>query len=245
LKNDLTPNARRLLSWMVSTSKRRVVPLAVDFIRREDGQPPPLAKLLRGGRGGDVRLKLYLSMNLLAVREPFDVRPLPARVWAEMLNLPNPETNGARRVNEALTSLEHQNLISLEDRRPGKPTRVYLLSHAGDGKQYSRPRRTWVNLPVAFWKNGWIVALSGRAIALFLILSELQGGRDPAEGTWVRPDRARLHYALSEDTWTRGVKELKQAHIVSVIREKHGERWDWVRLRNRYQVHVARLDSPP
>ena len=245
MNNDLAPDARRLLSWVVNTSKRRVVPVAIEFIRREDRLPPPLAKLLRGGRGGDVRLKLYLSMNLLAVRDPFDVRPLPARVWAEMLELPNPETNGARRVNEALTSLEHHKLISIEDRRPGRPPRVYLLSHAGDGEKYSRPRRTWVNLPVAFWQNGWIVKLSGRAIALFLILSELKGGRDTAEGVWVRPDRARSHYALSEDTWTRGVKELKEVELVTVTREKHGQRWDFVRLRNKYRVNAARFDSPP
>ena len=111
-----------------------------------------------------MRLKLFLSMNLLATSDPFDVRPLPARVWAEMLNLPSPKINGARRVSEAIASLQQHKLISIDNRRRGRPRRVYLRSHTGDGKPYSRPRSTWVNLPVTFWTNGWIVRLSGRAI---------------------------------------------------------------------------------
>jgi len=243
LKNSLTNDTRRLLDWVVTTSKREVVPLAKDFIRRDDGQPPPLATLMRGGRGGEVRLKLFLSMNLLAVRDPFDVRPLPARVWAEMLNLPNPETNGARRVNEAITWLQRHKLISIDDRRPGQPPRVYLRSHIGNGEPYSRPRSTWVNLPVTFWKNGWIVRLSGRALALLLILLELVGGRDPQQGAYVRPDKARFQYGLSEDTWSRGVKELKEAGLIIVTREKHGELWDFVRLRNKYRVNDSRFET--
>ncbi len=244
MKNTVTTDGRRLLHWVVTTSRRSVVPLAKDFIRRDDGRPPPLATLMRGGRGGEVRLKLFLSMNLLATSDPFDVRPQPARVWAEMLNLPSPKINGARRVSEAIASLQQHKLISIDNRRRGRPRRVYLRSHTGDGKPYSRPRSTWVNLPVTFWTNGWIVRLSGRAIALLLILSELVGEKDREQGAHVRPDRARLQYGLSEDTWTRGVKELKEAGIIIVTREKHGELWDFVRLRNKYKVIHSRFDTP-
>src|SRR6185437_12687638 len=43
------------------------------FIRRENAAsapPPPLTQLLRGRQGGEVRLKLYLTMSLLAVSAP-------------------------------------------------------------------------------------------------------------------------------------------------------------------------------
>ena len=37
-----------------------------------------LAKLLRGGRGGAVRLKLYLCITLIAASTPYDMkRPVP------------------------------------------------------------------------------------------------------------------------------------------------------------------------
>jgi len=40
------------------------------------------------------------------------------------------------------------------------------------------------------------------------------------------------------------VKELKEAGLITVTREKHGEIWDFVRLRNMYKVDVSRFDTP-
>lgn len=244
-KKVVHPDTHRRLAWAVDASKRNVVPFAARFIRGDDRQPPPLAKLLRGGRGGEVRLKLYLSMNLLATHEPYDVRSLPARVWAEMLGLRKPYSNGARRVTEAITRLELERLIQIPERRQGKPVKPQLLSQRGDGAPYSRPTKGYANLPVTFWRNSWIVRLSGRAIALLLILLDLQGGKTRAKGAWIRPSDARRTYGLSEDTWTRGVRELQAAGIVRVTREKHGEPWEWIRMRNKYFVRVARLQTPP
>lgn len=244
-KNVLHPDTHRRLAWAVDASKRKVVPFAARFIRGDDGQPPPLAKLLRGGRGGEVRLKLYLSMNLLATHEPYDVRSLPARVWAEMLGLRNPHSNGARRVNEAITRLEQERLIQIPERRQGKPVKAQLLSQRGDGGPYSRPTKGYANLPVTFWRKSWIVRLSGRAIALLLILLDLQGGKTRAKGAWVRPSDARRTYGLSEDTWARAVRELQAAGIVRVTRETQGEPWEWIRMRNKYLVRLARLQTPP
>lgn len=249
-KIPVHPDAQRLLDWAVKTSKRRVVPFATEFIRAENNDvQSPLSRFVRGdgggGRGGEVRLKLYLSINLIAARKPFDVRPLPARVWAEMLNLPQPETNGARRISKALTWMQQQGFIHIEDRRSGKPPRLYLLSQEGDRRPYSRPTRNWVNIPVEFWQNHWIAKLSGRATALFLILLDLQGGKSRASGAWERPDVARWRYGISQDTWNRGVRELQEAGIVHVTREKRGERWDWVRVRNIYLVNTDRLMNGP
>ena len=40
------------------------------------------------------------------------------------------------------------------------------------------------------------------------------------------------------------MKELKEAGIIIVTREKHGELWDFVRLRNKYKVIHSRFDTP-
>jgi hypothetical protein len=44
---------------------------------------------MRGGRGGEVRLKLYFCLTLIATKPPHKIRErTPARTWAEMLALP-------------------------------------------------------------------------------------------------------------------------------------------------------------
>src|SRR5580698_2726011 len=79
------------LKFFVRRSRRsRGVQLARSFVRRENTPEavPPLALLLRGGQGGEVRLKLYLTMLLLAVQPPFDIRDsFPAGSWAAALGL--------------------------------------------------------------------------------------------------------------------------------------------------------------
>src|SRR4051794_7069501 len=82
---------------------RRVtgVQLPIGFICRdpEDTSPAPLVRMVQGGRGGAVRLKLYLCLNLVATKSPHTIRdPIPGRVWASMLALPDAEGRGARRV---------------------------------------------------------------------------------------------------------------------------------------------------
>ena len=44
---------------------------------------------MRGGRGGEVRLKLYFCLTLIATKPPHKIRErTPARTWAEMPALP-------------------------------------------------------------------------------------------------------------------------------------------------------------
>ena len=108
------------------------------FIARQEASAPapPMARILRGGggRGGATRLKLYLSLLWLA-RSFNRERPVfayPAHNLAALLGLPNPDTAGARRVQEALRWLENAGFVAL-DRRRGDVTRVHLLDDAGSG----------------------------------------------------------------------------------------------------------------
>jgi hypothetical protein len=218
--------------------------LGEGFIRRADvsSGPPPLAVLLRGGRGGEVRLKLYLSMALLAVSPPYNLPVIPAWSWAELLDLPDPEHNGARRVNEAIGWLvEHRLVVS--DRRRGVSGAVRLLSQSGTGDPYARPAGggRYVKLPLGVWRDGWIVRLSGAALGLLIILLDLQGGRTKPQ--WISPSVARARYDLSADTWTKGVRELRCLGIVSVSRVSQGGFLDYRRLRNAYWVNEQALQG--
>jgi len=88
-----SPQALQLLRDLVKRSQRATgVPFAEAFIRRAaDTDPaPPLTRLMRGGQGGEVRLKLYLTMSLLAVRAPFDLPAIAARSWPKPSTCPTP-----------------------------------------------------------------------------------------------------------------------------------------------------------
>lgn len=240
--------ARRLLTYAVAKSKRTSgVPLAMGFLRRVRGDKdaPPLAQLLRGGRGGEVRLKLYLSMSLIAVGEPYDVTT-PARTWAEMLGLPEPEKNGARRIADAIVWLDRNKLVAAR-RRQGAPARVTLSSQLGTGGTYRRPRPKdrYVSLPIGLWQNGWIVHLSGSAIAMLIVLLDMTNGGK--ESAWIAPAEAKQRYDLSPDTWREGAEELQEAGLVSVTTDSRGREFGWRRVRKTYSVHAEHLAraAPP
>ena len=182
---------------------------------------------MRGGRGGEVRLKLYLTMSLLAVRAPFDIPSVPAGSWAEALGLDDPGRNGARRVSDAIDWLA-QNKFMVAEQRQGTPGAVRLLSQNGLGGPYVRPTPAgrYVPLGLGLWYDGWIVRLSGTGLALLIVLLDLQGGR--AQPQWVSP--ARRRYDLSPDTWTKGLKELKKLELVTVSRRIQGDFFDYRRM---------------
>jgi hypothetical protein len=250
LRPEATEEVLAMLRSLVHKSQRSTgVPLAESFVRRDEAAdpPPPLALLLRGGQGGEVRLKLYLTMALLAVSPPFDIRgPVPARSWASALGLDDPEHNGARRVGDAIDWLvRHKFLVA--ERRQGTPGSVRLLSQDLTGGIYKRPTpgHRYVQLPLGLWDQGWIVRLSGTALTMLIVLLDLQGGR--AQAQWISPPQARRRYDLSPDTWTKGLKELKELDLVTVARRTQGDIFDYQRMRNAYWVHEDMLrgsDNP-
>jgi hypothetical protein len=239
------PESERLLVRAVERSERKAIQLPVGFMRSASGDPP-LAILLRGGQGGEVRLKLYLSMTLLAARHPFEIRQMPSRAWAEMLALAAPQTLGGRRVADALQFLRDQKFIAVTP-AAGAPATVKLLSPLLTGQRYSRPRpqSRYVSLPAAFWREQWITHLSGAGVALLLVLLELQGGiKQQADAPSV-PRERRVEYGLSDDTWTRARKELEAAGLLEVRRVPQGREFDWRRMRNTYWVRLDKLGTPP
>jgi hypothetical protein len=234
-----------LLRRAVERSQRSTgVQLPIRFFRDTAQHDPPLARMLRGGRGGTVRLKLYLSVCLIATSAPYRIdTPIPARAWAEMLDLPDPESKGARRIADALSWLEQNEFVELV-RRGGAPPTIGLRSATGRGRPFVRPVKRYVSVPLGLWRLGWINALSGRALAVLLALIDLQGGRDPRRPPSMNAQE-RERYGFSQDTWTRGERELKERGLLAVARSPQGADFDWRRMRNTYWVDIDRLTRDP
>jgi hypothetical protein len=180
-------------------------------------------------------------------RKPPHHTTYPARAWAELLGLQDPEGNGARHIIDAVTWLTRAGFVRVE-RKPGKPSILYLLDDAGTRKDYRPPhrlRRPYVKVPSCFWTKGWHTVLSGTAVALLLVMLDQQSYKPAENSFWVSPSRAKELYALSPDTWTRGVAELRVHGLVDVVRIPVSLDFGWRRLRNTYRLNLRQLEEHP
>ncbi|WP_394253719.1 hypothetical protein [Arthrobacter pityocampae] len=242
--------------------KRDHAPVRVAFIGsndsvRTEGDVPPMAKILRGGRGGEVRLKLELSFLWFAVNPPHDLA-YPARVWALLLDLDDTEGRGTRRVRQAIAALADAKLIEVLG-RSGQPNRITLLDEGGNGVAYRLPgdaynkargtgeewRHRYIQIPDTLWTNGWIATLSGAALAMLLVLFSELGQKDAAKtDIWFSPSRAQKIYGLSEDTRSKGLRELRAAELITARkRAVSRDVLDFRRLRNTYRLELDKLNE--
>jgi hypothetical protein len=219
-----------------------------------------MAALLRGGQGGVVRLKLLLSMLWIAGKPPYDTS-FPARAWAALLDLDQPETNGARRVAAALVTLEQRGLIRSERKR-GVPTTVFLLDERGTREPYRRPgevanemreRREqlgqgdrYVQLPYSFWAKGWIGVLDGSAIAMLLALLAQAERTHKIGDLWFSESVGRGRLDLSSDLRSAGLRQLEDYHLLLSRKQSISRSsFDAKRLRKTYTLRLAQLVAGP
>lgn len=204
-----------------SSGRRRSVPIRSVFSRdwAEDAAAP-MAQLVRvGGRGGAVLLKLYVALIWRSSAAPFD-SALPARKWAELLALPDPAHGGARRVTDAIKTLEAHQLISVES-RPGEPSRITLLHESGSGAAYELPRGGvgdhYFQIPAQMWLDGDIQRLSAPGLAM--LMAVLTDQSHPGATVWWSTTRFPGRFGLSPATRSRGTKELVDAGLLTVHRK--------------------------
>lgn len=253
------------LEYAEDVSRRvhgRSAPVRVGFIERlpprED--PPPLAQLLRGGQGGEVRIKLLLSMLWFSAGPPHDTS-YPARGWAGLLDLPEYETNGARRVSAAITWLTDRRFLRTVQ-HPGRPSEVFLLDERGNGDDYVLPGTAlgraeaagesisrdhyWVELPAHFWTKGWLAVLTGPAVAMLLLLLDETFYKRRLTDLWIAPSQAQQRFALSPDTRTAGLQELERYELVKKNRRSITPGvFDFRRMRNVYTLRTQQLAAGP
>lgn len=250
--------ARDRGSQLSARVKRQHVAIRSAFIVSSDPKtPPPLTSILRGGRGGEVKLKLLLSMLWIGAKEPYDVTQ-PARVWAELIGLDEPSTKGAARVNAAARRLVEGKFLTVE-KRPGQPSRLFLQNELGTGITYTHPGSHWrkadpgpsasapryTQLPVSLWTNGWVADLSAPALAMFLVLLEQTRGKNYHD-LWFSPSVAAKRYGLSEVTRRKGLAELELKGIILIDQAPVGRgTLSEIRRRNTYSVYLDRLDQRP
>lgn len=238
---------------------RSSAPVRRAFIARAPGVEavPPLARVLRSGRGAGVRLKLLLSLLWVAVAPPHDVS-LPARTWATLLGLKDPEGAGARQVRSGFSWLASNSFVRVQE-VPGQPSVVRLLDESTNNRPYVLPavafkkaqkaerdpdRHIYVRLPSAFWTNGWAVRLSGPGTAMLLVLLDARGARTGERELWFSPSVAEARYALSENTRTAGLSELAEAGLVVVHRRAvNPDSLNYRRVRNTYTLLLDNLTN--
>lgn len=200
-----------VLRSAVDRSRRHsTVQLPIDFARDPAEDPTPLKVIGSDGRGQGLRLKLYLSMTMLATKKPYHLRPYPALAYAKMLDLDKPEGQGARRVNQAQRWLRDEGFIHRVENGT-HPPHITLLPIRERGDWGGR----WITLPIGLWSNGWIHVMSGRALTIYVVLRELTGGR-PKGAT--ADGRRKRQYGLSDETWARGISDLEKLGLADVTR---------------------------
>lgn len=221
----------RRLGVVVDRSRRVTsVRFPVSFVRAEvDGVDPPLARLVRAG---EVRLKLHLVLAAMATKAPFEITDPPAAHWlAGLLDLEDPDTNGARRVMDALSWLDRNDFI-VRTRRSGKTPLIRLLHHGSTSAVSGR----YVGAPISLWQKGWLLTLSGRALGIYLVLLEASGGSKDGSATLSGSRKAQ--YGLSVDTWARAAGELQEAGLLTVeevfARASSKDEYEPKRRRHRY-----------
>lgn len=216
-----------------SSGRRQDTPVRKSFVRPMTTASDPVAPLSRiyaGGRSGVVAVKLYLALLWRCSAPPFSTEK-PARAWATLLDLEDPETRGARRVKDAMKTLADAGLVTLTE-NPGFPNTVTLLDEGGDGLGYSLPSTSYTfkskikankdslasdvyfKVPGRLWTRGYIQSLNGPGLVMLLILLAEQAGE--GEEVWFSTSEFPARYNVSHKTRAAGTKELIDFGLLDV-----------------------------
>lgn len=208
-------------------------PIRRSFIERgEFEEPSPLSQLLSGsnasrgggGRGGRLRVALLLTLIWQLARSPHTTNR-PARYWAELLRIEDPETNGARLIRNTLLELEKRRFIRTEDRGPGKVPEIILMDESQSGADYKLPyleavergksaKPNYFRVPEQFWSSGLCSELSGAGLSMYLIAMS-RGGWGEERSFWLSPTLFADQYGLGDSTRKKGLKELVDKGVLT------------------------------
>jgi len=243
--------AAAAMTRLIKRSKRHSgIQLPSSFARNTSGQLAPLACLIRGGRGGAVRLKLYLSMVLLAggphkhpVHGANAIFDVSSPWWARLLGLSDPDGKGTRRIADAQNSLQAMKLVNVQRRSADEPV-VRLRRADGSDQPWTRPTKPYITVPRGLWSGGWLVALTAKQLAVLVALLDYQGGREPAPGARhpLEPEHYRW-YGMSDDTWRLGSAGLKATGLVDTELEPVQRSFETKRVRKTYRVNLERFEE--
>lgn len=192
---------------MLEGTKRTFVPVRRAFIQKPrgsvGGRGSSLASLARVGSALDA----YLLVHALASSsEPYQAA-YPAGTWVQLARLDEAASFDAAksRWSKVVTKLAELRLVERE--RKGNDMRYRLLSEAGDGTPYKRPKSAsdghWLRLPYSYWLEKFDEELS-HAEKLMLIIS-----LDQADDFILPFNQVANWYGISEATARRGLRGLE------------------------------------
>ncbi|MGB3353310.1 MAG: hypothetical protein WBB00_11100 [Mycobacterium sp.] len=263
---DTSSSALAVTRELIDTSARRVdPPVRKSFVRpmTNPAAVAPLARVYSGGRSGVVAVKLYLALLWRCSAPPFETDK-PARAWAAMLDLEDPEGKGARRIKQAMKALAEEKLIKITD-QPGFPNLITLRDESGSGKLYELPSTAYTfavknkakpdtlnsnmyfKVPQQLWRDGYIQCLSGPALVMLLILLAEKGGE--GERVWFSTSEFPARYNISHKTRAAGTKELQAYGLLSVEAEalagnSRSSTFDVKRRRKVYRLTPLAQNAP-
>jgi hypothetical protein len=258
--------AQEFAAFLGANRRKAGAPVRTSFVIAEPGrQRPPLAELLSsttgnggGGRGGQVRLKLYLSLLWVCAKDPYEATR-PARAWAALLGLEDIDSRGARRVQNAFRDLEDRDMVRIRD-RGGLPNAVRPLSDRGSARKYEPPSETYNRLqqrnadeaalqrhryfrvPSGLWTKGHIAALSGPGLAMLLVVRAEQRGKGNIP-VWFSPQLAASRYGLAESTRVQGLEQLRRLGLLTTTSQNISESGAFIDQIRRRNVHTLDLDG--
>ncbi|MGO4254992.1 hypothetical protein [Marmoricola sp. RAF53] len=246
--------AKKLLTEAVRKSGRRsTVQIAEEYARIQSPEQAA-TELSRLFAQGEVVMKLYLTLVLLTRQPPHELfRLVPDHYWAELLGYE--ELNDADPIPGAGTRRIKRALTVLASAGPGDSPMVVRTPVRGRGARFTVPihpplpsRAPWITIPLELWSRGWINVMSARALFVFLCLRLVLAGKPDEEGAHVSSwDRER--FAIKEDTWQRGVRELELLGLVTTATARVAvDRWTTdLKLRKVYFLNnrfLVDTDSP-
>ncbi len=230
----------------------RDCPVRVEFLRRPapEDPVPPMTQMLNGdsgGRGGEVRLKLYLSLLWASPGGDHDT-DFGAVDWAQLLGLPQYSTNGKRRIYQALQWLEDHQFVA-RHQRPGKPAVVTVLHESGTRTPYTKPSDgpesggvpSYRRIQSTWWTNGWIAGLSGRALMFWMVLMDESGNESRQKEVWLSQSQKTQKYGISPYMSQRALHEQTHHGLIRTRRKMRSEAFGVKTSRTEISLSSQRL----
>lgn len=189
-----------------------------------------------GGHGGEVRLKLWLSMIYRVVKEDdwIVLRRNNHAHYASMFGLEDPFGRGADRVRDAYRWLHLNRFIVIEGGRLKTYGRVrvthevthfvpsnfpLIMRKAPQGlkefevEEHPHLKHRYFNLPRPFWEYGWITYMRASEILVLMILCDAARNNVNTEIRIPVHERMR-RYGLSDEMWKQGETGLEMRGII-------------------------------
>jgi hypothetical protein len=249
----VTVTAKRLLEDVVRESGRKsTVQIPENFARIADPtqKSTPLSRLFVRG---EVALKLYLTLVLLTRKPPHELfRPRNDLYWANVLGYEerteaNPAPGpGTRRIKRAMKMLEvgdaNDGPLIIRRVERGRPPVLQVVPPPGD------PRPPYITLPIELWSRGWINVMSARGLYVYVCLRLMFASKGDHDAVHVSVWE-RERFAMSDDTWQRGVTELERLGLIrSEIAVANADDWSSDRRPRKMlylnRQYLAENDSP-